>query len=168
VPLSLVAALLVALGLAAIAPPPAAHGAAYAVNVGGDTDDGACQALNILSGQDCTLREAINAANATAGRHHNLRQLAAQAGIVSPTSALPTITQAARHQRRYSSQPGYGSDKMRIDGASAGSTPGLYATASLTVQNLILTRFSGAGIHLIAGGAFPEYHRDRRERRGRS
>src|SRR5215470_850133 len=42
--------------------------AAFEVNSTADTDDGSCDALGTGTGnQDCTLREAINAANADAG-----------------------------------------------------------------------------------------------------
>lgn len=75
--------------------PPAAHGAGYTtVNFGGDTDDGNCQPGNIIAGTDCTLREAINAANADAVADTiTFASFAAAVGSVSPTSALPTITQ---------------------------------------------------------------------------
>src|SRR6185369_10203555 len=41
-------------------------GAVYTVNTTADTDDGACTATG--TGNGCTLREAINAANANAGK----------------------------------------------------------------------------------------------------
>ena len=145
------AATLLAVGLGITGAPPFAHGASYTtVNLGGDTDDGSCQPLNFLSARNCTLREAINAANADATADTiAFVDIAAAAGSVSPTSLLPTIINPLTIDGAIAS------GKFRIDGASAGAlADGLRATASLTVRNLIVTRFSDNGIQLDAGAGF--------------
>ena len=58
----LVSSVTLCVGLAMLlTPTPVTHAATYIVNTLADTDDGVCDATN------CTLREAINAANITAG-----------------------------------------------------------------------------------------------------
>src|SRR5215211_1953730 len=67
---------------------PTALAAVYTVNRSDDIDHGVCDAVT-----GCTLRDAINAANSTAGADY----IAFQIGIggsytISPASALPQIT----------------------------------------------------------------------------
>jgi len=63
----------------------------YVVNTTADTDDGNCTA----SAGGCTLREAINAANAHAGGDTiGFAIPGAAVRVIAPTSALPAITEA--------------------------------------------------------------------------
>ena len=80
--------LLLVLAVGIFSPPFAARseGATFIVNSTADTNDGTCNSLN------CTLREAINAANAAAGADIISFEVG---GTIVLTSTLPQITDAA-------------------------------------------------------------------------
>ena len=63
-------------------------GTVYTVNSNLDTDDGACTATG--TGNGCTLREAINAANNNAGKDTILFSITTGAQTITLTSSLPS------------------------------------------------------------------------------
>lgn len=113
------------------------------VNTEVDGDDLSCDV------QNCSLREAINAANQMSGLD-TVRFNIAGTGVhtIAPASGLPVITNPVTIDG--TSQPGYaGVPLIEINGQSAGLANGLYITAgSSTVRGLIINRFIGAGILL--------------------
>jgi CSLREA domain-containing protein len=69
---------------------PAAHAATFVVTSASDPGTGGC------TSSECTLREAITAANATVAAdaiHFSFRAIAGKEILIQPTSPLPTITQ---------------------------------------------------------------------------
>lgn len=122
---------------------------ALVVNTSDDTDDGTCDATH------CSLREAINYANALPAGSTITFSLALGDWTIEPTSALPQWTQigASSIDGSVGSFPITG--RVTISGASAGSgqVDGLdIAGANTTVMNLHVRGFSGVGIHLGTGG----------------
>ncbi|MGH2663525.1 MAG: CSLREA domain-containing protein [Actinomycetota bacterium] len=115
------------------------------VNSTADPGSGTCDAT------ECTLREAIAAANATSGFDFIKFDLPAGSSIV-PGSPLPPITEAVSIDGTMSGAPG-----IELAGSAAGNgTKGLEIRApGVTVRGLAINRFSGAGIALVntAGGA---------------
>ncbi len=140
---SMATCLLLALGLVwAILPEAAALGApaaTFTVNTTNDVDDGACNAAH------CSLREAINAANAAAGSDTIVFNIAGT-GVktISPTSALPALTGPTIIDGL--TQPGAACAAwpptllIVLNGAMAGpSTPGLQVTTGAsTVRGLVV------------------------------
>lgn len=151
---SMVTCLLLALCLVWVAVPPAAAqgapAATFTVNSTNDVDDGACNAAH------CSLREAINAANAAAGSD-TIAFTIAGAGVktISPTSALPALTGPVIIDGL--TQPGATCAAwpptllIVLSGAMAGpSIPGLQVTTSAsTVRGLAVNGWDdyGIGIH---------------------
>ena len=134
---------------------PAAAGAAtFTVNSTNDFDDGAC------NGAHCSLREAIFAANGSAGTDTIRFIIGSGPKTIQPLSPLPTITDAVVIDG--TTQPGYsGTPIIEIDGSSAGlGTNGLRISAGgSTVTGLVINRFlaafpatGGHGILLETGG----------------
>ncbi len=111
--------------------------ATFTVNSTADTDDGSCTA------GDCTLREAINRANAVAG-HDTISFGFTGPGphTITPGSQLPQITEAATVDG--TSQPGYsGTPLVELDGGSAGSSSaGLILSGGSTAKGLVINRFN--------------------------
>ncbi|MGI9107234.1 MAG: beta strand repeat-containing protein [Pyrinomonadaceae bacterium] len=138
---------------------------AYVVNTTADPGTGGCDAT------ECTLREAITAANADAGAETITFQIpdtdtGCISGVctISPTSQLPTITEAVTIDGY--TQPGATANtnatgalntvlKIELNGASAPGTVGLDITAGdSTVSGLIINGFtSGRGIQLTGASA---------------
>ena len=143
----------------------------FTVNSADDVDDGTCDATH------CSLREAIDAANANAGTDTIAFAIPAatdpgcNAGTgvctIQPTSALPTITdpvvidgytQPGASQNTNSVASGLGLNtvlKIELDGTNAGAgVDGLrIAAGSSTVRGLVINQFSGDfghGIELVA------------------
>jgi CSLREA domain-containing protein len=118
------------------------------VNSADDIDDGTCDATH------CSLREAINAANASAGLDTIVFAIPGLGPhTIQPTSVLPTITDAVIIDG-YSQTgaipntngPGLGSNAdlmIELDGSLAGAgTNGLTITAgNSTVRGLVINRF---------------------------
>ena len=131
-----------------------ASAATYTVNATADTDDGVCNVAN------CTLREAIHAANASAGTDTIRFVIGTGQKSIVPLSALPTITDPVLIDG--TTQPGYaGTPIIELDGSSAGTgANGLYITAGASlVTGLVINRFvpgfpsnGGNGILLELGG----------------
>jgi CSLREA domain-containing protein len=124
-------------------------GTTLAVNTNDDGDDGACNAAH------CSLREAILTSNSTPGQFETITfQIGAGgAQTISPTSALPTITDPVNIDG--TTQPGFsGAPLVELNGAGAGgATAGLNLNGGgSTVRGLTINRFSGHGIRLAALG----------------
>ncbi len=128
--------------------------ASLTVNKVADSDDGACTT------NDCTLREAINAANAQAGLDTISFDFddpadAAAPYTIQPGSALPVITDPVVIDG--TSQPDFASCALGpvvvLDGSLAGSPDGLDVTGgSSTIEGLAIVRWAGAGVVLETGG----------------
>ena len=132
------------------------------VNSTADTDNGVCEPTG--TGDGCTLREAINAANASAGVMETIDFNIPGAGphTITPTSPLPVITDPVTIDGY--TQPGAsantlatGSDAVlliQLNGASAGfGGDGLRITAGdSTVRGLVINRFSDVAIELSTNG----------------
>jgi uncharacterized repeat protein (TIGR01451 family)/CSLREA domain-containing protein len=152
--------------LTSIAPPTeAATGSAivtgtvvatYAVNSTNDVDDGVCDAAH------CSLREAINRANSTAGTDAITFAIPGSGPYtIAPTSALPAIGDAVVIDG--TTQAGYaGSPIIELDGTLASVAGGVNGATGLdisaggsTVRGLVINRFTGPqrdGIRLRAAG----------------
>ncbi len=118
----------------------------FTVNTTDDISDGTCNAAH------CSLREAISAANAAAGTDNIIFAIAGS-GIktIKPTSALPTITDPVNIDGQ--STPG-AALVIELDGSLAGLANGLVIMAgNSSVRDLIINRFTGAGILLSTGGS---------------
>jgi CSLREA domain-containing protein len=123
--------------------PGAVHGATFTVNSGNDVNDGVCNVTH------CSLREAINAANAAAGTDTINFSIGSGYPVVSPTTALPSITGAVTINGATG-----GATKVRVDGSNAPTAIwgfGMGGTG-IVLSNLIITNFAGAGIQLLASG----------------
>ncbi len=137
-----------------------ALGASLTVTTTSDISDGTTTSIaNLIAnpGADgvISLREAITAANNTAGGPHTINfNIGACGGVctISPTSALPSITTAIIIDGW--SQPGWVSAPLiELNGTSAGATSGLtLSTSGNTVRGLIINRFTQNGV-LINSGA---------------
>ena len=135
------------------------------VNSEGDADDldpgdGRCYTggVNSVGDDECTLRAAIQEANADA-RRDTIRFDIPGGGVptISPSSPLPTITETVSIDGR--SQPSSG--RVEIDGSMAPrypkarrepATDGLVVAAdSVEIRGLIINGFSGFGLDLQSG-----------------
>ena len=128
-----------------------------------DPSDGVCDVAP-QAGAQCTLRAAIEQANASAGRERIAFDLAGP-GVktIRPASALPAITQPVFIDGY--SQPGAKPNTaaagtnavltVQLDGSQAGTlVSGLRITAANTViRGLAINRFDGAGISFFSAGA---------------
>ncbi|HWP45948.1 MAG TPA: FG-GAP-like repeat-containing protein [Candidatus Limnocylindrales bacterium] len=121
---------------------------AFIVNSTLDPGNGVCDAT------ECTLREAINTANATAGTDVILFNLpGAGPYTIQLISALPDIADPIWIDG--TSQPGFtGTPLIELNGSSAGiGANGLKITAGNSiVKGLIINRFAGNGILITTGG----------------
>lgn len=105
--------LVVVLAVSASASPPVAHGATFTVNTTSNTDDGTCNPSH------CSLREAINAANALGGPDIIAFSIGAGGSqrIDVAGSPLPTITAPLTIDG--TTQPGYATTPLiEIDGTA--------------------------------------------------
>jgi CSLREA domain-containing protein len=116
--------------------------------------DGVCAAV----GGGCTLRAAIEEANARANLAGGADQIAfniAGSGLqtIQPLSALPAITDPVVIDA--TTQPGYaGTPLIELDGSLAGAgVSGLrLSTGGNTVKGLAINRFAASGILVLTGG----------------
>ena len=137
---------------ACIAAQPATPSLSWTVSGTGDHDDGSCTVA------DCTLREAINRANNTAGTDTISFDIPG-GGIhtIKPVSALPEITDPVVIDG--STQPGASCPAglgIELDGSSSNSSAasGLRISAGAsTVRGLVINRFPHDGILLETGGS---------------
>ncbi len=124
-----------------------------------DLNDGRCYTggVNLLGDDECTLRAAIQQANASAGRDTIVFDIPV-GGIptISPASALPTISEAVDINGL--TQPGAG--MIQLSGSNAPSqtfsgnsaTDGLTVAAdSVEVRGMVINNFSGFGLNLQSG-----------------
>jgi CSLREA domain-containing protein len=118
------------------------------VNSADDVDDGACDATH------CSLREAINTANANAGPDTIVFAIGTAAQTIQPTSGLPAITEGVLIDGWSQGGTSYaGPPLIELDGSSAGAGGLLITGSDSTVQGLAINRFSGAGIDVSGSGA---------------
>ena len=142
------------LGALLLVPAAWTSAATFTVNSAADTDDGICNAAN------CTLREAINAANASPGADTIRFSIGSGSRTIALASALPAITDPVTIDG--TTQPGFaGSPLIELNGAAAGTgASGLHITAgSSVVASLVINRFvpgfpilGGNGIFIETGG----------------
>jgi CSLREA domain-containing protein len=118
------------------------------VNTADDTINGTCDAAH------CSLREAINAANASRGQDTIYFSIPGSGPhtILVLRGGLPIITDAVMIDG--TTQPGFTlHPRIVLDGTQAGAANGLWITGGgSTVQGLALNNFVGAGILLTIGG----------------
>jgi CSLREA domain-containing protein/uncharacterized repeat protein (TIGR01451 family) len=130
---------------------PFAH--TFTVNSAGDASDanpgnGKC----LTAGVVCTLRAAIQEANALAGRDLVKFAIGTGAQNIVPGSAVPSITQPVTIDG--STQPGFTSVPLiSLDGGGAGAgVDGLtIAGDRVTIKSLRVNRFSRDGIRIASG-----------------
>jgi CSLREA domain-containing protein/uncharacterized repeat protein (TIGR01451 family) len=126
---------------------PAAVAATFTVNSSDDHNDGTCNA------GDCTLREAINAANTNAGTDTIAFAIGSGAQTITPASALPAISGTVIING--TTQPGFsGVPLIEISGANVGEgISGLTINAAnCTIRGLIINRFGAQGININSSG----------------
>jgi CSLREA domain-containing protein len=116
----------------------------YTVTKTADTNDGVCDA-------DCSLREAIVAANANPGLDNINFSIGSGLQTIKPTSELPALTDPVVING--TTQPGFaGSPIIEIDGSLAGDVGGINIQGgNSTVRGLIVNGFRYRGIQLTIG-----------------
>ena len=134
---------------------PQLVGQTYVVNSTGDGSDkkltdGVCSTAQGA----CTLRAAIQQANANAGQDIiNFNIPGSGPYIIQPSSALPVITESVIING--TTQPGYsGTPLIQLNGSSAGfGVNGLQISAgSSTIRGLNIRNFDNVGIYLSTSG----------------
>ena len=134
-----------------VAQAPAAPATTFTVNSTDDADDGACNAAH------CSLREAINAANATAGADSIVFNIPGS-GVrkILPTSPLPALTGQINLDGL--TQPGATCSAwpptllIELQGINAGGVFDIglnMATHDSTVRGLVVNGWTGGGISLL-------------------
>jgi CSLREA domain-containing protein len=132
-------AVMVAVALGSVDGGGPAEAAAFSVTAADDADDGVCDATH------CSLREAINAANAAAGAD-TITFAFAGPTTIPPAAPLPAITDSLTVD---GAVPG---GRVELDGVTAGGA-GLSLTAGTsTLKNMVIGRF-GSGISVTGGTA---------------
>jgi CSLREA domain-containing protein len=132
---------LVLFGSSTMASP--AYAATFTVTTTADTDGTTC-------GATCSLRQAINAANATPDTD-DIRFNIGGGGFQSiavGAGGLPTITSPVTIDA--STQPGFtGAPLIELNGAGAGNASGLTVSAQVSmIRGFVINRFSGNGVVL--------------------
>jgi CSLREA domain-containing protein len=140
------------LGIVAVAPSALADATVFTVNSTADPGTGGCDVA------ECTLREAINAANAnTGGTDAIYFDIGVEGGpaTISPTTDLPTITDPVNIDG--STQPGFTTSPIvYIDGTGdvTGNGIGLWlATGGSTIQHLGIGGFVNRQILIQSSAA---------------
>ncbi|HWP54280.1 MAG TPA: CSLREA domain-containing protein, partial [Pyrinomonadaceae bacterium] len=147
----------------AVEPTAFAAATTFTVNVIGDgVDANPGDGLCLTSGNTCTLRAAIQEANANAGKDTiNFNIPGAGVHTISPDTALPDITQAVVIDGN--SQPGASANTLvngdnavlliELNGSRTMSVNGLtIKTGNSTIQGLVINRFGTAGIEVDGQG----------------
>ena len=150
--------LLLLLGLATGGPLPAAQAAplltTFTVNTTDDSDDGACNAAH------CSLREAINAANANPGADTIAFNIPGS-GVrkILPASPLPVLSGQVTLDGL--TQPGASCAvwpptlRIELQGVNAGGVFDIglnLATTDSTVRGLVINGWTGGGVSLLGSG----------------
>jgi uncharacterized repeat protein (TIGR01451 family) len=121
--------------------------------VDADPNDSVCDVDPNTAENQCTLRAAIQVANARAGRDLIKFDINGTGlHTITPQTALPTITQSALIDA--TTQPGYSSTPViELSGAAAGQlVNGLYITGgTTTVKGMAINGWGGYGIFLENG-----------------
>jgi CSLREA domain-containing protein len=141
----------------------------FTVNSAADTDDGQCSPLSPPQSFDCTLREAINAANAHASVGPDVIAFdipGAGVHTISPTDPLPPITDPVVIDGY--TQPGATPNTLasgdnavlliELEGSHLGSGGnGLSIRGDSTVRGLVINRFRfgpfGQGVGIVTTGS---------------
>ena len=131
-----------------------ATAATFTVNSANDIDDGTCNAAH------CSLREAINAANANAGFTDTITFNIPGSGVqtITPASTLPVITEAVTIDGY--TQPGASANTLAVGNnavllieIAGGVTDGVTLGASgSTVRGLLINNTGGFGIRDQSAG----------------
>jgi CSLREA domain-containing protein len=128
----------------------AVSGTVFIVNSNNDINDGVCDDAH------CSLREAINAANANAVTdtiQFNITIGSQTIKTINLTGALPTITQPVIVDG--TTQPGFaGAPIIELNGTSAGSGVNglLISGGNSTVRGLVINRFTASGVRIQTTG----------------
>ena len=127
-------------------PKPMLVGTVFTVNKTADTGDGVCNAA------DCSLREAIVAANANVGQDTIVFNIGTGLKTIQPTSMLPSITDPVILDA--TTQPGFsGTPLIEIDGTNAGEVTGLTVNGgNSTIKGLIINGFRQTGLQIFTKG----------------
>ena len=133
-------------GVLFLATVASARGLIFTVNSTADT--------NVCGGGTCTLRGAINAANANPGGDVIVFSIGTGMQVIAPATPLPAITEVATIDGTF--QPGYsGVPLIVLDGTntvSVGLT--VNATAATTlIKALVICRFTQDGVHMMGSGS---------------
>jgi CSLREA domain-containing protein len=135
-------------------------GTTYTVNNANDTDDGACDPVG--TGNGCSLREAINAANANAGPDtiafnipgaglHTIKPGAGGLPVITGPVTLDGYTQPGASPNTAT----VGSNavlQIELNGVTGGSFGLLLTGGNSTVRGLVVNRFSSLGIAMSSAG----------------
>ncbi|HEX5700918.1 MAG TPA: hypothetical protein VFX77_09735, partial [Rubrobacter sp.] len=127
--------------------------------------DGVCDINSLVSGDQCTLRAAIEQANATSGADTiNFNLFGSGPFTITPTSQLPTI--ADQLTINGYTQPGASPNTLargtnatlliELNGTDAGAASGLQIGAGgsgSVVKGLVINRFSNQGIDVFSSSA---------------
>jgi len=117
--------------------------AIFTVNSAADTNDGVCNAA------DCTLREAIIAANNNPGTDTINFQIGSGLQTITPATGLPTITGVVTIDA--TTQPGFsGKPLIELNGTLLGKgIPCLLLSAgNSTVRGLVINRFESSALEI--------------------
>ncbi len=165
---SFLVAVLMMVAMLLVAEP--AYAATFTVNSTGDDLGGACGSPNPLI--RCTLREAIQDANATAGAdtiNFAIPARLQEVKTISPGSPLPEITrpltidgytQAGATENTLTQQGKTNAVlKIELDGTNAGSsglvirgTPSTPSPNNVVIRGLAINNFAGTGISFLPSG----------------
>ncbi len=132
-----------------------AFGATVTVTNGSDLSNGKTSSIAALIAEDggdgISLREAIEAANQTAGEDTITFNIAgAGPHTIQPTSALPTITEGVIIDGTTATDF-TGTPVIELDGSLAGAASGLHLVAGSDgshIQGLVINRFGNDGIDI--------------------
>jgi CSLREA domain-containing protein len=120
-------------------------------DTGDDTPDGTCD-----DGEgNCTLREAIQEANADSEPDIITFNISGEGGpyTITPNPALPTITDPVTIDGTTQDCSPASEPCIELNGTSAGVATGLYVTAgNSTIKGLVINRFDGNGIRVDTNG----------------
>ena len=151
---SLILAFTAAAAAIPLSPETSLAASTLVVNSAQDTTDLRCDPLDEAAGLECTLREAIQASNESAGVDViSFNIPTAAPWTIAVTSPLPTVSDPAVIDG--TTQPGHaGRPVVELNGALAGTaTQGLRVTAGdTTIRGLSITSFGGTGLALESGG----------------